>query len=51
MAGAAKTARSSFQEIKAGGDEMGREVGHSMGEARHGVMMLGEEFGVHLPVG
>lgn len=51
MAGAAKTARSTFEEIKGGGDEMGRSVGHSMGEARHGVMMLGEEFGVHLPRG
>jgi hypothetical protein len=28
---------------------MGRETGYSMTEARHGVMLLGEEFGVHLP--
>jgi hypothetical protein len=30
---------------------MGGEVGYSMTEARHGVMLLGEEFGVHLPRG
>lgn len=46
---AAKSARSTFQEIKAGANEMGRETGYSMMEARHGVMLLGEEFGVHLP--
>jgi|HubBroStandDraft_5_1064220.scaffolds.fasta_scaffold16396_2 hypothetical protein len=28
---------------------MGGEVGYSMTEARHSVMLLGEEFGVHLP--
>jgi hypothetical protein len=49
MSDAAKAARSSFSEIKAGADEMGRATSGSMMEARHGVMLLGEEFGVHLP--
>src|SRR5271163_3367812 len=51
MNDAAKAARSSFQEIKHDADEMGRGVGYSTGEARHSVMLLGEEFGVHLPRG
>src|ERR1700734_765500 len=51
MADAAKSARSSFQEIKSGSDEMGRTVSGSMGEARHGVQLLSEEFGLHLPRG
>jgi cell division septum initiation protein DivIVA len=49
MADAAKAARGSFNDIKQGADEMGRATGGSMMEARHGVMLLGEEFGVHLP--
>lgn len=49
MSDAAKAARGSFTEIKSGADEMGRSTGGSMMEARHGVMLLGEEFGVHLP--
>jgi hypothetical protein len=49
MAEAAKSARGAFTEIKSGSGEMGREVGGNMMEARHGVMILGEEFGVHLP--
>jgi hypothetical protein len=49
LADAAKGARASFNDIKAGAQEMGRETGYSMMEARHGVMLLGEEFGVHLP--
>ena len=49
MADAAKSARGSFNDIKQGAGEMGRDVGANMGEARHGVMLLGEEFGVHLP--
>lgn len=49
LADAAKSARSSFSDIKGGAGEMGSSVGYSMGEARHGVMLLGEEFGVHLP--
>lgn len=49
MSDAAKAARSSFTEIKSGAEEMGRETSGSMMEARHGVMLLGEEFGVHLP--
>lgn len=49
MADAAKAARGSFTEIKEGASEMGRETSGSMMESRHGVMLLGEEFGVHLP--
>jgi hypothetical protein len=49
LADAAKGARSSFEDIKSGADDMGRGVSGSMTEARHGVMLLGEEFGVHLP--
>src|SRR6202046_4398514 len=49
MADAARSARGAFSEIKQGADEMGRATGTSMTEARHGVMLLGEEFGVHLP--
>jgi hypothetical protein len=58
MADAAKAARSSFGEIRDGAKGMAGDVGeasgrvnYSMMEARHGVMMLGEEFGVHLPRG
>jgi hypothetical protein len=51
MAEAAKSARGAFDEIKSGSGSMAGEVGSSMCEARHGVMMLGEEFGVHLPRG
>jgi hypothetical protein len=46
---AAKAARGSFGEIRSGAGEMGGAVGYSMGEARHTVMMLAEEFGGHLP--
>src|ERR1017187_7415873 len=49
MADAAKTARGSFSDIKSGAQEMSQQTGYSMMEARHGVMLLGEEFGVHLP--
>jgi hypothetical protein len=58
LADAAKAARGSFQDIKAAAKEMGDGVGeassnteYSMMHARHGVMLLGEEFGVHLPRG
>jgi hypothetical protein len=51
MADAAKSARGAFTDIKSGSSEMAGEVGGNMAEARHGVMMLGEEFGVHLPRG
>lgn len=51
MADAAKAARGSFNDIKTGAREMGAETGYSMTEARHGVMLLGEEFGIHLPRG
>jgi len=49
LADAAKGAKTSFQDIKSGAQEMGRETAYSMFEARHGVMLLGEEFGIHLP--
>jgi hypothetical protein len=51
MADAAKAARGSFRDIKSGASEMGGNVSYSMTEARHGVMLLGEEFGLHLPRG
>jgi len=51
LAGAARSARGAFTDIKSGSGEMGREVSGHMSEARHGVMMLGEEFGIHLPRG
>jgi hypothetical protein len=58
MQEAANAARGSFKDIKQNADEMGEgvrgatgKVEYSMTEARHGVMMLGEEFGVHLPRG
>jgi hypothetical protein len=49
LADAARAARTSFQDIKSDADDMGRATSGSMMEARHGVMLLGEEFGVHLP--
>lgn len=49
LADAAKSARGTFGDIKAGANEMGGSVGYSMGEARHSVMLLGEEFGIHIP--
>jgi hypothetical protein len=49
MADAARSARGAFTDIKQGAGEMGRETETNMMEARHGVMLLGEEFGVHLP--
>jgi chemotaxis protein histidine kinase CheA len=58
MAEAAQSARGAFKDIQqssnemAGGvEEASGRVGYSMTEARHGVMMLGEEFGIHLPRG
>ena len=49
MADAARAARGSFTDIKDGARSMGAETSYSMMEARHGVMLLGEEFGIHLP--
>lgn len=49
MAEAAKAARGSFSDIKSGAADMGGRTSYSMMEARHSVMMLGEEFGVRLP--
>jgi hypothetical protein len=51
LSDAAKSARGAFTEIKSGSGEMGREVSGNMMEARHGVILLGEEFGIHLPRG
>ena len=51
MADAAKQARAAFGDIKDGAKEASAETSYSMMEARHGVMLLGEEFGVHLPRG
>lgn len=49
MADAARSARGSFNEIKTSAAEMGTSSSGSMMEARHGVMLLGEEFGIHMP--
>src|ERR1035437_8076971 len=49
LADAAKSARGAFNDIKGGSGEMGGAVSGHMMEARHGVMLLGEEFGIHLP--
>jgi hypothetical protein len=49
LADAARGARASFADIRASAQEMGGDVSYSMTEARHGVMLLTEEFGVHLP--
>jgi hypothetical protein len=49
MADAARSARGAFDDIGGGAEGMGRRMGHGMTEARHSVMMLGEEFGVHIP--
>jgi hypothetical protein len=51
MADAARAARASFNDVKSGGGEMSSALGGHMSHARHGVMLLGEEFGVHLPRG
>lgn len=49
LSDAAKSARGAFTDIKSGAGEMGRATSGHMMEARHGVMLLGEEFGVHIP--
>ena len=49
LSDAAKSARGAFNDIKGGSGDMGRAVSGNMMEARHGVMLLGEEFGIHLP--
>jgi len=49
MADAARAAKGSFNDIKEGAGRMAGETGFKMSEARHGVMLLGEEFGVHMP--
>lgn len=49
LAQAARSARGAFTEIKTGAAEAGAATGYSMMEARHSVMILGEELGAHLP--
>src|ERR1035437_122977 len=49
LSDAAKSARGAFTDIKSGAGEMGRATSGHMMEARDGGMLLGEEFGVHLP--
>lgn len=49
LSDAAKAARGSFGDIKDSASGMGRGVSGSMFEAREGTMLLGEEFGIHLP--
>lgn len=58
MADAARSARSAFNDIKESSQDMedgvrraAKGTEYSMMEARHGIMMLGEEFGIHLPRG
>ena len=51
LSDAAKSARGAFTQIQSGSGEMGRAVSGNMSEARHGVILLGEEFGIHLPRG
>lgn len=49
LSDAARAARGSFNDIGSDAEGMGRRMGHGMTEARHSVMLLGEEFGVHIP--
>ncbi len=49
MADAARAARGSFNDIGSGAEGMGRRMGSGMTEARHSIMLLGEEFGIHIP--
>ncbi|MGB8029332.1 MAG: hypothetical protein WCF30_06660 [Terracidiphilus sp.] len=49
LADAAKSARGSFQDIQGGAGAMGGSISGSMRSTRESVMLLGEEFGVHLP--
>ncbi|HVJ07426.1 MAG TPA: hypothetical protein VM554_03525 [Acidisarcina sp.] len=49
MADAARSARGAFNDIGSGAEGMGRRMGSGMTEARHSIMLLGEEFGIHIP--
>ena len=49
MGDAAKTARKSFTDIEHGAAGMSESTRMSMTDAREGVMLLGEQFGVRLP--
>lgn len=40
-----------LDDLKGGATEAGESIDYSMTESRHGVMMLGEVFGIHLPRG
>jgi hypothetical protein len=49
LSDAARNARGSFADIKDGAADMARSTSGSMMESRHGVQLVAEEFGVHLP--
>ncbi len=49
MSDAARSAKNAFTDIRQGSEGMSDGVSYNMTEARHGVMLLGEEFGVHMP--
>ncbi len=49
LSDAARAARNAFTDIKQGSEGMSDGVSYNMTEARHGVMLLGEEFGVKMP--
>ncbi len=49
MSDAARSARGAFNEIGGSAEQGGRRVGGGMMEARHSIMLLGEEFGIHIP--
>ncbi len=49
LSDAARSARNAFTDIKQGAEGMSDGVSYNMTEARHGVMLLGEEFGVKMP--
>ena len=49
MGEAAKTARKSFTDIEHGAAGMAQSTRMSMTDAREGVMLLGEQFGIRLP--
>lgn len=49
MGDAAKSARKSFTDIEHGAAGMSESTRMSMTDAREGVMLLGEQFGVRLP--
>jgi hypothetical protein len=46
---AARSARGSFNDIKDSAGSMGGSVGGSMRDTRESIVLLGEEFGIHMP--